>query len=306
MVVFSIIVPVYQAERYLPKCIDSVIKQTFGDFELLLLNDGSIDKSIDICNEYARHDSRIRVFSQENHGQAFTRNKGIEFANGQYIIFLDSDDWLDLNALNLIHNCIKEDKSDVVLYKYCFVDDSQKYTKIKMNFPQQCVTGKKALKMLFEQKLRSYVSLACSKNIMQGIRFPVGRVYEDTGTIYKILGGAATVSFINNELYFYYQRSGSTIHNYTTKVVDDILKNIFEQEHYVINTYPEMIDCFRIYKLLMLSHSYSALIKANGSAARKNSLYLDLKNSFTVRNWIKQKKIKDKVRIMLSLMRLYR
>ena len=113
----SIIVPVYNTERNINHCIDSILAQTFTDFELLIIDDGSTDKSGNICYEYYEKDTRIRIFHQRNKGVSCARNLGIENASGEYVIFVDSDDWLEIDALNILMN---KKKADLVFYGSTF------------------------------------------------------------------------------------------------------------------------------------------------------------------------------------------
>lgn len=116
----SVIIPVYNAEKYLRRCIDSVLSQTFTDFELLLIDDGSKDKSGAICDEYAAKDSRVRVFHKENGGVSSARNMGLDNACGNYIAFVDADDWIDGNMYYEMFAAINESKSDIVCCDYLY------------------------------------------------------------------------------------------------------------------------------------------------------------------------------------------
>ena len=114
MPLISIIVPVYNVESYLKRCIESILNQTFRDFELILVNDGSTDNSEIICKEYALKDERIKYFYQRNKGVSEARNKGIDNSSGEYIQFIDSDDYVDENFLEIVVNRFKRDNSDIV------------------------------------------------------------------------------------------------------------------------------------------------------------------------------------------------
>ena len=122
-ILISIIIPIYNADKYLAKCINSVISQTYTSWELLLINDGSTDKSLEICNSFALKDSRISIINKSNSGVADTRNKGLDQAKGDYIIFLDADDyWILNNSLNILVNTAIEYKLDIVRGDYIKVD----------------------------------------------------------------------------------------------------------------------------------------------------------------------------------------
>ena len=114
----TIIVPVYNSENYIRRCVDSVLRQSFEDFELLLINDGSTDGSLKILREYEKSDKRIRVINQENMGVAKTRNKGIKLASGKYIMFIDNDDYIENDYINKYYNSIKDTDYDIVIGGY--------------------------------------------------------------------------------------------------------------------------------------------------------------------------------------------
>lgn len=132
---FSIIVPVYNAENYLEKCITSVIDQTFNDFELILIDDGSTDHSAYICDQYMKIDKRIKVFHQENAGQTFSRKKGLDKSVGEYILFLDSDDWLDEKTLEKCFCVLDKCPLDILLFG-CKEKRNENEIEVPINFPE--------------------------------------------------------------------------------------------------------------------------------------------------------------------------
>ena len=125
----SIIVPIYNVENYLRQCLDSIVSQTYQNFECLLINDGSSDNSADICREYIEKDSRFRYFEKENVGVSSARNLGIERSKGQYITFIDSDDWVDSEYLEVLYRALIEEKADIAIstYKQFNMDDNCYY-----------------------------------------------------------------------------------------------------------------------------------------------------------------------------------
>ena len=130
---FSVIVPVYNVEKYLKDCVDSILSQTCADFELILVDDGSKDASPQICDDYAKKDSRVKVIHKENGGQTSARNKGLEVALGEYVVFIDSDDWVSENYLELFEKPIKEHGVDVVCCGYAEVD-GENVKNVQINF----------------------------------------------------------------------------------------------------------------------------------------------------------------------------
>ena len=125
----SIIVPIYNVEKYLRQCLDSILNQTYQNFECLLINDGSLDNSADICREYVSKDSRFKYFEKENGGVSSARNLGIECSRGEYITFIDSDDWVDYDYLEVLYNSLVDERADIAIstYKQFNMDDNCYY-----------------------------------------------------------------------------------------------------------------------------------------------------------------------------------
>ena len=123
-IVISIIIPVYNVEKWLNKCIDSILVQSYKNFEIILVNDGSTDKSGDICDKYSKEDNRIKVFHNKNKGLSYSRNFGVKNSNGKYVMFVDSDDFIsDINIIDKFINILEKDKSDFIYTSYCRFND---------------------------------------------------------------------------------------------------------------------------------------------------------------------------------------
>lgn len=202
----SVIVPVYNVENYLRECLDSVINQTFEDIEIICVNDGSTDGSLTILKEYWRHDSRFTIISQENGGLSSARNAGLKVARGDYIYFLDSDDYIELDALQQLYDLSREKDLDMVLFKTCcFYDDSkEKFTKdyFEMSF-------------LVDEDVFSYVDLNqkvydlavtmgstfFKHDLIKNLTFPEGLIFEDNPFFIEAILNAKRVFFIEKYLY---------------------------------------------------------------------------------------------------------
>lgn len=130
----SVIIPVYNTDKYLKQCVDSVLNQTFKDFELILVNDGSVDGSAKICDFYSKQDQRVKVIHQKNAGQTKARQAGLKISTGEYILFVDSDDWIDNNLLELTCNSAKKEKADIVTFNIYF-EYGDRRVKIKQPVP---------------------------------------------------------------------------------------------------------------------------------------------------------------------------
>ena len=211
----SIIVPVYNAEQYLPRCIDSILAQTFTDFELLLVDDGSTDKSGDICDEYAKKDSRIRVFHKENGGVSSARNVGLDNAKGEWVCFADSDDKMsETYVLNLV-KAIKDDNT-LVLSNYRPINSND--CKVKLH--DRHLVGKEIVSYFIDNKVLSlsapYSKLYNLNVIRQNLlMFPLGiQMGEDAIFLLKYLNCINSVSVVNQCDYFVNRTEGSLSSKY--------------------------------------------------------------------------------------------
>lgn len=214
---FSVIVPVYKTEKYLRRCVQSVLSQTFEDFELILVDDGSPDSGGDICDRFALEDSRVKVVHKDNGGLSSARNAGLDIALGEYVLFLDSDDfWRDDNALEIISNVISADPSDILIFEYQKVTESALDAELAKlsNFCNQDVSWER--KSIIELvSAGHYRSSSCDKAVrrslitMHRIRFREGVTSEDIEWSAYLAVFAHTFLYMDYSFYCYVQREGS-------------------------------------------------------------------------------------------------
>lgn len=210
----SIIVPVYNVEKYIHRCIDSILHQTFKDFELILVDDGSLDNSGKICDEYAKEDDRIKVIHKENGGLSDARNVGLDIAQGEYIAFVDSDDWIEKDMYSILYENIRKYNADISICKMRKIFDSTVDNNITTN---NCIilNNEEAFDCLFNNKY--YASHACDKlykkSLFDGIRYPVGKLYEDMFTTYRLFEKANKVVFSDYIGYNYFQRKDGIVNS---------------------------------------------------------------------------------------------
>lgn len=218
----SVIVPVYRVEKYIDRCVRSILCQSFSDFELILVDDGSPDSSPALCDAWAGRDSRIRVIHKENGGLSSARNAGMEIAAGQYLHFVDSDDVIHPDCLKILMTCIRNTGAEIALGRFTrFQEDSVPEERFG-RWNGSCVTrtNMETLDCFFEgyDNLPSLVS-ACGtlwhRRLFDGIRFPVGRLFEDEFTTYKLYHRANKVAFVDTELYFYFDNFSGIARNLT-------------------------------------------------------------------------------------------
>ncbi len=221
----SVIVPVYNVERYLEKCINSICSQSYPHIELILVDDGSTDHSGEICDRYAEANSNIKVIHQKNAGQSKARNSGIDLAKGELLLFVDSDDYICDQMLERMYARMVQDQSDLALCGYTFYDEDGKkqgtYT-----FPDEVKTGFQAL-MAYDKNGFLMTSIIWNKLyrkfLFDQIRFPVGRVHEDEATVYLLLDQCQKVSILAEPLYSYVQHSNTTMTSaYSVKRLDGV------------------------------------------------------------------------------------
>ena len=157
MLRLSIIVPVYQAKEYLEKCINSILEQSFVDFELILVDDGSDDGSERICNDYAKKDERVKIIRQENQGVSSARNTGLDYATGKYIAFVDADDWVEKELFEESINAIEKSKADILYHGFVkdICSDNEKEPVMKGMPEIEGVLSKRTMKIYIKTKWRN-------------------------------------------------------------------------------------------------------------------------------------------------------
>lgn len=226
----SIVVPVYNVEKYVAKCIDSIIKQSYPNIEIIIVNDGSKDNSDKIIKKYQRIDNRIKYIKKRNGGLSSARNRGIEEASGKYICFIDSDDYIDQNYINILISRIIKDNSDIAIcnMKYIYQDGEEKKPPFYIT-DNKTINNKEALQYLFlgKQFQNHAVNKLYKLSIFKenDIRFPINKIYEDVFTIYKTLLNAKKISLCNDYLYFYLrEREGSILTSKFNEKRFDILE----------------------------------------------------------------------------------
>ncbi len=233
MLEISIIVPVYKVERYLGRCVSSILKQTFTDFELILVDDGSPDNCGKMCDEYAQKDNRITVIHKENGGLSDARNAGLEIAKGKYVAFVDSDDWIHPQMYEILYKAIKSGDYD---FSQCGfsqpniknLDADIEYNDIE--YKEYCdINVKEFTAEYFLDNFRDFDFLEVQWNklfkakIFENLRFPVGKIFEDSFVILDELSVCKNIAFVPYELYYYYSRSDSITLN-----AKDYIKNFKE------------------------------------------------------------------------------
>ena len=232
----SIIVPIYNVEKYLRMCLDSIEHQTYSNIEVLLINDGSPDSSGEICQEYVARDSRFRYFEKENGGLSDARNYGIERSSGKYLTFVDSDDWLNLTYVEDLYQAAIRNDADTVVSHYTIYNESDRnyYVHIWDDYYEKTCTGKELVLELPSLELNGYVYITSwgilfKKELFNNIRFPKGKVIEDSRTNYKLFFRSNKVAYIHKEIYYHREGIESIGSSVNEKLLTDVLECLLER-----------------------------------------------------------------------------
>lgn len=227
----SIVVPVYNVEEYLEKCIESILNQSFKNFELILINDGSTDKSSLICDKFAEEYDNVVVIHQKNLGVSEARNTGLDIVNGDYITFVDSDDWIDEKLYFTLIDIIERNDLDLIEFGYCCVSNEEVINVVSDG--DGCGDNILALERLLDGKSSNVLwNKIYKKNLFDGLRFPKDRIYEDGYLMYKLFFRCNKYMFTDIKGYYHLKRDNSIMElqkKYSIKNLDGLY---VKQERY--------------------------------------------------------------------------
>lgn len=239
----TVVIPIYNVEKYLKKCIDSILSQTYKNLEIILVDDGSTDNCSEICDKYEDEENRIKVIHKKNGGLSDARNAGINIANGKYITFVDSDDYIESDMIEVLYNNMIKNNAQIstCLYRKFFEGEelvekpSSYYLKVysneqsleKMMYQKDCTTsawGKLYLTELFKE-----------------IRYPYGKICEDLPTTYLLFSKANKIVISNCQKYYYLQRKNSIIHSKINPKRIEALNFAEEETNFIKREYPSIL-----------------------------------------------------------------
>ncbi|MBQ6787622.1 MAG: glycosyltransferase [Lachnospiraceae bacterium] len=239
----SVIVPIYKVEKYLNKCVDGIINQTYTNLEIILVDDGTPDNCGAICDEYAEKDSRIKVIHKSNGGLSDARNVAIDIMQGKYVTFIDSDDYIGTEYIQCMYEALKNTDSDLAICEYAYVrEDGTMINRPCNNKKVQVFNQERALYELLNMK--KYSNSAWGKlyksEHFSDVRYPKGRLYEDVPTTYKLFMKSAKIAFCANVQYYYlFREAAISKQKFTPARMDGV---IFAEEMVkeVTNKYPSL------------------------------------------------------------------
>lgn len=243
MELISVIVPVYKVEPYLNKCISSIVEQTYKNLEIILVDDGSPDNCPEICDAWAKKDSRIKVIHQINCGAGAARNVGIDVAKGDFLAFVDSDDYLAPYMYETLYKAMQDTGADTAECDYVKVEDdhasfTSEYRKVALFTAGQALSAHihdSCFSQLIWNKLYR-------RDLIQNVRFPIGMVIDDEFFTYQLIGRADRLVRLPCKMYAYRQQPNSVMHSMSPKRCIDAVNAKIVRHTYFVDNYPELVD----------------------------------------------------------------
>lgn len=301
----SIIIPVYNVEQYLEACIESVIKQSYSNIEIILIDDGSTDSSGAMCDALKLKDSRIRVLHKKNGGLSDARNFGIENAEGDFMVFVDSDDIVSDNFVEYLYALVKDTETDIGICDpiHCYPGENTDFVK---ETNRSIFKSEDAIAEMLYQK--SFLVAAWGKiykrKFFQNIRFPFGMLFEDSAIMYKVFEQAESIVYGDAKLYGYMHREGSITTKKFSKRDCDILKIVSEISKYMEGRSDILTNAARAY------HASAALrIYMNAPRNGEFDVEISLCNAFlrdNLKALLSDRNIRMKLRLALLLFKYAR
>jgi glycosyltransferase involved in cell wall biosynthesis len=237
----SVVVPIYKVEKYIKRCIDSILNQTYTNLEIILVNDGSPDNCGNIAEAYSEKEHRIKVIHKSNGGLSDARNQGMEQVTGEFTVFVDSDDWLEQDMItNMVNNSLKY-KADVVQSAFYYAyDDKLLLDRVyHSQIDTPVLLDNKSLmhELVTNEKVKNFAWGKLYKtNIIRDISFKKGVLFEDVFWAHKVMHRVNTFLILKQPYYYYYQRNDSIVATYTTRNLD-IIKGLKERHQFIKNNY---------------------------------------------------------------------
>lgn len=295
----SVIIPVFNMERYLSACLDSILSQSYKNLEIIIINDGSTDFSLKIAETYAEKEDRIKVYSYPNEGLSEARNRGLKLATGDYVAFVDADDILLPNALQQLEKFITKEKADIVegkiIHKKFYKISKPPVKPIYKNFtPQGAIAD-----VLYQKKLLpSVCGKLFKRELFDDLMFEKGIIYEDMNIFYKIIEKCNKITYINFPVYFYRTTEGSIINTWKPKRLD-VLKVTENIENYISERYPALSPAAKD-RRLSANFNMFALCSIHGDHINASKCWEYIKHNRKRSLYNPNVRLKNKTGIILS------
>jgi len=264
----SVIVPVYKVENYIRKCVNSILSQTFTDFELWLVDDGSPDCCGAICDEYAQNDARVKVIHKKNGGLSDARNAALDVMNGKYVFFVDSDDWISPDTLEIMYSALERTGAKVATGNIVSIyEDGTEQTLYSPVQEETVLIGDEMLTTLLRPNATNRLYDA---KIFKNLRYPVGRLYEDAFTYHKILAQIDKMVLVGRNTYYYLIRRGSIMNSEYNIKFTDIVDAVYDRALWLDSIgQKKLADETRLFVYSQVAVAYAHLDKKNSSHVKR-------------------------------------
>lgn len=295
----SVIIPVFNAERYLAACLDSVLSQSYRNIEVIVIDDGSSDFSLKILDSYAEKDDRVKVYTQSNQGQSEARNHGLNVATGEFISFVDADDKLLPDALEILMSALQKNDVDIVEGKFIYGESDLPYHfkgKIEIDIlsPEEAIQ-----RVLYQKDMLPSVSGKLFKTyLFEGIRFTKGLIYEDLDIFYKVFERSRKIAYINRPVYFYRNNILSTINTWNSRRLD-VLRVTENIENYIAQKYPDILPAAKN-RRLSANFNMFALCSIHGDKENASKCWSHIRDNRMRSLFNSKVRFKNKAGIILS------
>lgn len=302
----SVIVPIYKVEKYLHRCVDSILKQSYKELEIILVNDGSPDQCGIIIEDYAENDHRIITVHKENGGLSDARNTGMGYVTGDFTLFVDSDDWIDSQMIERMVVASFKSEADIVQSGYYYAyDDHLIFDKRHFSKDESSVVlDKQELmkELVINEKIKNFAWGKLYKTpIIMGLHFEKGVVFEDVFWAHQVMHRANKYVILNKPLYYYYQREDSIVASYSCKSLD-MIRGLKDRHRFVETHYQKLTDaslkvilktCFLHYERLLMTRG----IDNNGRYKKEIQLYIKTNYSNFIKAVETDQTLKNQLRL---------
>lgn len=257
----SVIVPIYNVEEYLPRCVNSLVNQTYSNLEIILVDDGSPDGCPQMCDDFAKQDSRIKVIHKENGGLSDARNAGMKVMSGQYVSFVDSDDWVNVHFYEILMGVMQKNDCDIVqCEREILHEEKGEFGLAVTQYETDIYGAEEALNLLIdEQKFKQVVWNKLYRKESICLEFRKGKTNEDEFWTYRVFGKAKRIAYVTAPMYYYFQREGSIINSQYSLKRLHVIEALVERHEYVREYYPALVDqaTFSVYCACLYAYQMS-------------------------------------------------
>lgn len=270
----SVIIPIYNVEKYLARCVDSIVNQTYKNLEIILVDDGSPDLCPQMCDDYAEKESRIKVVHKKNGGLSDARNAGMAVATGEYISFIDSDDYVSDDFFECLLDVMNKENSDIAECSVVKLYEDNRFDEFSDDLSVKTYDTQDAMSALIaENPFHQHVWNKLYKTeLVKDIPYAVGKLNEDEFWTYQVFGRANKVSKLNNTMYYYFQRNSSIMGvGYNIRRLD-ALEGKANRQKYIENNFPELSTQAKIDLYGSCMFAYQSVLKFLSGADKKKAL----------------------------------